>query len=348
MKKILIFYFLLLLGGYKNLFGISLEKSEPVRTASELIKLCSSSNPDMVSYCEGYIESALYSWKLITACSSPIQSNQSFCLGAESAQKAIQKALTSCNDCNIRSFKPELKDNTIRGRLFIERMQKFSKELNTSLGVCSPNEEYNKHYCTGYNLEVKNTITNYFMTYSRNLTMKPKDMGMGHATDDLGVHLFTSAELMEFVPCINKMFSTEEAKNVFLKFMHDNPEQRIDTTALIALEKSLYYNVCPGRELGWLETNFLKPHMEQCTKLEYENGYYKTKNNCSKSVHFNFWEKGQKIIARDLKPGESFKVNPKSGSWMFTTCPVGYISSVELSEDNTHIIRASQYSCIKK
>lgn len=338
MKKIIIFYLTLFLGGYESLNGMDLEKSGTVRSASELIKLCSSTESNMKTYCEGYIESAIYTWKLITACASQNKSEQSFCRGAKSAQKTIQKVLAACKDCSLGSFKPELKDNTIRVRLFKERMQKFPEELNTILGVCTPDE----HYCVGYNSQVKNSITEYSVLYASKLTDKPKDMGMGHAATDIGIHLWSSAEFFGFVPCINREINLDQIKNIFLKYMHDNPEQQLDTTAIIALEKSIYYSVCPGPAL-----EKLKPHMEQCTKWEYDNGYLGTKNTCDKAVQLQFMTKDKQVIERHLKPGDTFSIR-KQDWWMFATCQSGYISSVEFLLENEKNIRNSRYSCIKK
>jgi len=343
LKKIVTFYLLVFcVGGYGSLYGMDLEKSGTVRSASELIKLCSSTESNMETYCEGYIESAIYTWKLMTACSSQKKSNQSFCTGAKSAQKSIQKALSACKDCSLGSFKPELKDKTLRGRLFMERMQKFPKELSTTLGVCLPDEQHDEHYCAGYNSEAKNTITDYSVLYSSNLKNEPKYMGMGHAAGDVGIHLWSSAELFEFVPCIKREINTDQAKKIFLKFMRDNPEQQRGTTAIIALEKSLYYSVCPGPAIEGL-----KPHMEQCTKWEYENGDFGTKNTCNKAVQIQFMTKDKHIIERHLKPGETFSTS-KQDWWMFTTCPAGYTSSIEFLLENEKSIRTSRYSCIKK
>ena len=92
MKKI-IFYLAFFLGGYENLLGMDLEKTEAVRSASGLIKQCLSTDPNMLAYCRGYVDSAIHTWKLMTACKSQVNSNQSFCAGAKAAQKAIQKAV---------------------------------------------------------------------------------------------------------------------------------------------------------------------------------------------------------------------------------------------------------------
>lgn len=338
MKKIFVLYFMLFLGG----FGMGLEKTEPVRSASELIKICSSTDSEMMNYCEGYIESALYTWKLMTTCASQKQSNQSFCRGAKSAQKSIQKVMSACKDCSLGGFKPELKDNIIRGRLFEERMQKFPTELSAALGVCIPDDQRDEHYCAGYDSQVKNTITEYAVLYSSKLSDKPKDMGMGHAAADVGLHLWSSTAFFGFLPCIKREINSDEAKTLFLKFMYDNPEQKIDTTAIVALEKSLYYSVCPGPALGGV-----KPNMEQCTKWKSENDYLGTKNTCKKDVQIQFMTKDKQIIERQLSPNETFSTE-KQNWWMFATCPVGYMSSVEFSLENERNIRTSQYSCIKK
>lgn len=345
LEKIVIFYLAFFLGGYESLLGMDLAKAEAGRSSSELIKLCSSTDSNMVAYCEGYIDSAMHTWKFMTACASKTNNNQSFCAGAKSAQKAIQEALKACQDCNLGSFKPELKDKTIRGQLFMERMREFPKELRATIGICSPDEHHDEHYCSGYNTEVVNEVADISMLYSSHLPNEARDMGMGHAAGDVGIHLWASAEFFEFVPCLKRAIDSDQARNIFLKFMRDNPEQQRGTTAIMALEKALYYSVCPGPALVGV-----KPHMEQCTTWEYDNGYFGTKNTCDQAVLIQFMTKDKRTIERQLNPGETFRtsMSREYDWWMFTACPAGYVSSIAFLRENDESIRTSGYSCIKK
>ena len=93
--------------------------------------------------------------------------------------------------------------------------------------------------------------------------------------------------------------------------------------------------------------------MEHCTKWDYEEGQFGTRNTCDEAVFVQFSAPGKPSIEHRLKPGEILRTGltraQTSGlSWMFTTCPVGYISSVPLDPAGRAEIAGSHYSCIKK
>lgn len=91
-------------------------------------------------------------------------------------------------------------------------------------------------------------------------------------------------------------------------------------------------------------------HKEQCTIWEYMDGRLGTKNTCDEAVFVQFMVKDRAVIERVLSPGEIFDTGltrSETSYWMFTTCPVGYVSSVPLKEENNTLIRASAYSCAR-
>jgi hypothetical protein len=293
-----------------------------VRSASDLVGFCTSTNLDRLAYCEGYIELATRSWKYSTACESQTHGDPSFCAGATAAQKKIQEILQACGDCA-----PD------------ERLVK----LKTAIGTCLSDAQRDERYCSGYNWEVANKIAE--------LSVQSKDvrgLGVRHGAEDLFLNLWTSkAELLEFRPCLQTEVGPQQLRNMFLGFIRDNPEQQRGSTAIMALEKALFYELCPGPARG------LKPHMEQCTAWDYgDDGQLGTKNTCDKAVVIQFMAKNQRTVERQLNPGDAFRTGISrsqiGGDWWFTACPVGYVSSVPFLPKNLGVIRASQYSCARK
>lgn len=343
--KTTIFFLALFLGVSKSLLGLDLSKAEPVRMASELIELCSSTDTDRLAFCEGYIDGAMHTWKSATACASQAKSNQSFCAGVKSAQEAIGEAFSACVDCNIASFKPELGDKPIHGQLFVERMREFRNELKSTLGACSPDDHRDEHYCTGYNAEVRWKIANLSLWYSNHAPEDSRGLGLGYAASDVGSHLFGSEEFFQIRPCIDIEVDPQQAKDILLAFVRSNPEQQRDSTGIIILAKALYYGLCPGAENGMML------HKEQCTTWGDMNGRLGTTNTCDKAVIVQFMGNDQVVIEHELSPGDVFDTGltrSETSFWMFTTCPVGYVSSVPFKKKNNIAIRASEYNCVRK
>lgn len=99
------------------------------------------------------------------------------------------------------------------------------------------------------------------------------------------------------------------------------------------------------------------PQLEQCTLTktwDYQGGQFGVKNICDKSVTIQFMtEKNPRAKRIDLKPGERFntalsRTQIKSGWWIFTTCPVGHVSSIPFEVRYKNALMDGQYSCIKK
>lgn len=174
-----------------------------------------------------------------------------------------------------------------------------------------------------------------------------RDRGLGDAARDVGLHLFASEDFYEFRPCLQTVISPQQVRNILLEFIRDNPDQQRGSTAIVILAKALFYSLCPGPAQRW------KPHMEQCTTWGYDGGQFGTENTCDKAVVIQFMAEGQRAIERLLNPGETFRTGLSRsqidrGWWMFTTCPVGYVSSVPFLSKNNEVIRASRYSCVRK
>lgn len=339
-------YFLIAIFG-AGLFAQDLYPVDTERSASELVNYCSSDDADELAYCEGYIDGATLIWKLSTACTSMEAGDQSFCAGGESARDAISKAFKACQDCDIGTFRPELGDDPKRVELYMERMLKFRNELEVTMGSCSPDEHRDEQYCLGYNAMTERMITELSISYTNDVSVGPRDLGLGQAASDLFVHLFASKQIHEFQPCLQKSIGPQQTRNILLEFVHDNPEQQQDSTAIIILAKALFYGLCPG------PAQQLKPHMEQCTKWEYDGGEFGTKNTCDKGVAIQFMVEGQQAIELQIKPGKAFSTGLSRSDtgyswWMFTTCPAGYVSSVPFQPENQVAIAASRYSCVKK
>jgi len=90
-----------------------------------------------------------------------------------------------------------------------------------------------------------------------------------------------------------------------------------------------------------------KPHMEQCVRWVYEGDQFAAKNICDEAVFIRFEKEGL-AVDRQLNPGETLLAGLKHPPWMFTVCPVGYVSSVPFEGENNKAIRASRYSCVRK
>lgn len=101
-----------------------------------------------------------------------------------------------------------------------------------------------------------------------------------------------------------------------------------------------------------------KPHREQCVKWGYDGNQFAAKNHCDEAVFVQFQRAGRSPIGSQVNPGEMFFTGlersqmrvgrPCWDYWMFTACPVGYVSSVPFWAENCKAIISSEYSCVKK
>jgi len=301
------------------------------RLTSELVRLCTSTDPDRLAYCEGYIEGATHLWKLHTACASLAKNDLSFCAGAINAREKFSKALEACKDCD---------------------MTRSPDDLKIIMGVCKPGKYHDEHYCSGYNSETVNSIAFFSVPHLRNINI-PRNLGLSHAASDVGVQIMgNTGEFLEFQPCVQIAIAPKQVRKILLEFVRENPELQVNSSAIMILEKALFYDFCPGPT-----PQRLKPHLENCikwasTRRDSKLGW---RNICNKAVVIEFHSylpgKPGLNIERQVIPGKTSTKHPRHSGGkpsLFTVCPVGYVSSVPFTEENRGDIRASRYSCIRK
>ena len=106
--------------------------------------------------------------------------------------------------------------------------------------------------------------------------------------------------------------------------------------------------VCPAR------AQQTEPNLEDCTKWDYDNDRFQTVNTCDKPVSVRFMAGiDRHLIERQLEPGDVFKTGLRrkqidASWWIFTTCAVGYESTLDFGAKNREAIIASDYACRKK
>jgi hypothetical protein len=96
------------------------------------------------------------------------------------------------------------------------------------------------------------------------------------------------------------------------------------------------------------------PHLEKCTDWNYQDGVFGTTNSCSQPVAIQFMTRGnQQATTGNIGPKERFKTGLNkqqidSGWWMFTACPVGYVSSITFVPGNKDTLIPSKYNCVRQ
>jgi hypothetical protein len=99
------------------------------------------------------------------------------------------------------------------------------------------------------------------------------------------------------------------------------------------------------------------PHLEGCVlthRWDYEGGTLGIKNICDIAIAIQFMrQKDPQAKRADVKPGERFdsglsQAEIGSEWWIFTACPVGYVSSVRFETENRYMLTAGEYNCQKK
>ena len=307
------------------------ERPETGRLASGLFQMCISTDRDSLAYCQGFMRGAGNIWKVQHACSSTARTDQLFCAGFEEARRSLQESLSECADCDQQ-----------------EGLRRFRDELRSAGEICTAGENRDENYCAGYNAQVEMTIARLLPFQPIDAGQIAEDAGLSHALDDAFLHFWGSKEFGGFAPCLALETPPKQMREVFVKFMRDNPAQQVGTTAVIALEKALYYGLCPGPQRG------LKPHVEQCISWERVEGHDGARNLCDEEVAIEFVSKlggdSSFEIERLEVQGGAFRLNSKLSGMppMFTVCPTGYVSSVPFQAENSEPIRASRYSCVRK
>lgn len=99
------------------------------------------------------------------------------------------------------------------------------------------------------------------------------------------------------------------------------------------------------------------PQLEKCTLTQtwdYRGGTWGVKNICNEPVSIQFMtQKDKRVVRTQVGPGERFntglsKAQINAGWWIFTTCPVGYESSIPFEARYETALIDGQYNCIKK
>jgi hypothetical protein len=324
------------------------------RSASDLVSLCTSTNPDQLAYCEGYITGAAHRWKVSAACRSPVPGDKSFCAGSKAAYDKTHETLENCKYCGGDRSQPD----------FVERMRRFRDELKVALGVCSPSSEWErrKEYCAGYNDEAATTIASFAAALLEDERRSARDQGLGDA--DAAARGIMASEFyyiapitkaseyyIAFVPCLERSVLPDEMRKTLIEFVHDYPEQLRIGDPIFLLEEAMFYGVCPGPQSGF------KPQMELCTTWNYDGGQYGTKNTCDKPVVIKFVATGRDAIEREVSPGGDFRTGLSmsditgGAGFLYTVCPAGYKSSVPIESGNGEerdAISKGLYSCVRK
>ncbi len=96
------------------------------------------------------------------------------------------------------------------------------------------------------------------------------------------------------------------------------------------------------------------PHIEKCTlteKWSVQDGRFGVSNVCGEPVAVQFMDlSDKKAITAEIKPGERYnlKLSKKPDNWMFTTCPVGYVSNIAFRAAESKKLQPGDYACVKK
>ena len=99
------------------------------------------------------------------------------------------------------------------------------------------------------------------------------------------------------------------------------------------------------------------PHLEQCTptdKWDFRNGKFGVVNTCDKPVIIQFMSKfDERAVNVQIEPGGRFNTEldqkqKGSGWWVFTTCPVGYVSNVPFETKYLDTLIDGHYNCVRK
>jgi hypothetical protein len=315
------------------------------RSASAFVKLCAAEDADRVAYCEGYLEALLHYLKYKSSCMPDEILDRTYCQGATEAQEKINSAWQSCKDCSFEQFRPDLQDDAARRQLFNERMKNFRDELGITLGTCELGGDRIKNYCLGFNAE-KN------LGVSMNLgSPKTPENAYEMGVSDVALDLFAVVYAYghnALKACVPVSLTPEEAKDILLEFVRENPEQQIDTIAPLLVAKALFYDLCKTA----ISQN-MRPHVEQCVQWSHHDSQPGVMNICDKTIVIVFIlerASGPELKTEQLViKGGHFHADKRllRAPWRSTACPEGYVSSVPFDADNLDTIAASDYGCIK-
>jgi uncharacterized membrane-anchored protein len=91
----------------------------------------------------------------------------------------------------------------------------------------------------------------------------------------------------------------------------------------------------------------MAPHIEKCTIFQDEGYEFVIINSCDETVDVVLMPSGQNASGFRIGPMERLVTGMSyTRSYVFTTCPVGYVSSVPVREGRRSLISRSQYVCL--
>jgi hypothetical protein len=307
--------------------------------------LCAAEDADRVAYCEGYLEALIHYLKYKSSCMSDEILDRTYCQGATDAQEKIHAAYQSCKDCDFESFRPDLQDDAERLQLFNKRLKSFHDELEITLGTCELGGDRIKNYCLGFNAE-----KNLGVSMNLGSDETPENaykMGVSDVASDLFATVYAYGH-NALKACVPVSLTPEEAKDILLEFVRENPEQQIDTIAPLLVAKALFYKLCQTAI-----SQEMKPHVEQCLQWSHSHAEPGVMNICDKTIVIIFVlerASGPELKTEQLViKGGHFHADKRllRAPWRSTACPEGYVSSVPFDADNLDTIAASDYGCIK-
>jgi len=90
------------------------------------------------------------------------------------------------------------------------------------------------------------------------------------------------------------------------------------------------------------------PHFERCTAFLDENDELVIVNSCDEALVVGFMPYGQRATEFTVRPMERLATELSyADRYVYTTCPIGYVSSVPVRAGRRSLISRSQYLCIK-
>jgi uncharacterized membrane-anchored protein len=90
------------------------------------------------------------------------------------------------------------------------------------------------------------------------------------------------------------------------------------------------------------------PHLERCTLFQDYGNKLVVVNNCDEEVVVMFMPNGQHATEFTVGPMERLETELSwTDGFVFTTCPVGYESSVPVRAGRRELLSRSQYLCVK-
>jgi hypothetical protein len=289
---------------------------EQVLASSEYISsgglaaLCSSTLEDSAAFCDGYVRTVLHFRKRMASCMSEAPGNQAYCEGAGEASQAIMEEFESCPDCDFG-------------------------DISRRLVPCVPSQDQSEEYCDAYNAELESeTAMRAFLGDS------PETWGVSQAGGEMVGHGLGGDPSLSLRNCVTTETPQQALLEAFLEFVAAYPSERRGT-AFAGIARAQLYQMCDDLPPG------ARPHLELCTDLRRTMDRLETTNTCDEAVVLIVDTPTRRPIERTLDPGEAFGIDVNRGArWLSTSCPVGYESTVPISEDNRSLIAQSLYSCI--